>query len=293
MSGAWREGAGGFAAKRNDDGGVRWVRRYGEIGKARETHTSAVGRAGNVLRLGNDHGILHFNGGSFGTYLVQSPPYSTLNSRGTLSHAMLAQRVLTSAILVLSSSPVTALLIFLGYLPKRIVQRPEWLVCPNVEVVASVSECISPAPPERIDHWKHNHLGLYDTADLARTIVPERVSDEYTIFAYHALPVVFHDGDPLEWNPWTKAETDPPILEESFDQHLGFDVVGFSNSGFFECSPLSCNGVAKDITVNRFCLLDNVQQAMDVAKNFSRPESRVEPAYGYIVVDVRKRILPP
>jgi len=43
------------------------------------------------------------------------------------------------------------------------------------------------------------------------------------------------------------------------------------------------------VVVNRFCLVDDLERAIAIAKDFSTPESRVEPAYGYIVVDVRKR----
>ena len=184
-------------------------------------------------------------------------------------------------------------LVFLGYLPRRLAPRPDWLACPNVEFVASVSECISRTPPDRIDHWKHNYVGFYDTEALARAIIPEDKSIEYTIFAHSALPVAFHEGHPIDWNPWTNAETTPPELDAEFNEHLGFDIVGYTNGGFFECSPLSCNGIANNIGVNRFCLVDDVQQAMDLAKDFSRAESRVEPAWAYVVVDVRKRSIRP
>lgn len=185
---------------------------------------------------------------------------------------------------VANSTPV-----FLGYLPKHLVPRPEWLECPSVELIASVSECMSPAPPDRISRWEHNHLGLYDSEALAMAIIPEDALVPYTLIAYAAAPTVFHDGQRIDWNPWVNLETSPPVLDSAFDEHLGFDIVGFSNGGFFECSPLSCNGVAKEIAVNRFCLVDDLERAMTIAADFSRPESRVEPAYGYIVVDVRRR----
>jgi len=181
---------------------------------------------------------------------------------------------------------VTTPLIFLGYLPKQLVARPEWLACPSVEFIASASECISSAPPGRIDLWKHNQLGLYDSEALARAMVPEDKSPEYTVFAYRALPVAFHDGKAMDWNPWAKEATAPPMLDERFDEHLGFDIVGFCSNGFFECSPLSCNGAAKDISVNSYCLVSDLQQAMAIAKKFSMPDSRVEPAWAYLVVDV-------
>jgi hypothetical protein len=184
---------------------------------------------------------------------------------------------------------VTASLIFLGYLPKKLAPRPDWLACPNVEFVASVSECISRSPPDRIDHWKHNYVGLYDTEALARAIIPEDKLTEYTVFAHCALPVAFHDGQPIDWNPWADEETIPPKLDTEFNEHLGFDIVGYTNGGFFECSPLSCNGVAKNIGVNRFCLVEDIQRAMTIAKDFSRPESRVEPAWAYVIISVWRR----
>lgn len=183
--------------------------------------------------------------------------------------------------------------VFLGYLPKKLATRPDWLECPNVKLIASVSECISPTPPDRIDRWEHNHLGLYDSEALATAIIPRDKSTEYTIFAHCALPVVFHDGHPSDWNPWTNTETTLPELDTEYNEHLGFDIVGYTNGGFFECSPLSCNGVAKNINVNRFCLVDDLHRAIDIAKDFSRPESRVEPAWAYVVVDVRRRSTPP
>ena len=35
---------------------------------------------------------------------------------------------------------------------------------------------------------------------------PQNNPCEYTIFAYHALPMVFHDGRALDWDPWTTFE---------------------------------------------------------------------------------------
>jgi hypothetical protein len=180
-------------------------------------------------------------------------------------------------------------LVFLGYLPKHLVTRPEWLECPSIEFIASVSECMSPAPPDRNEHWKHNDLGLYNTEALALSIIPGDGATQYTLFAYITLPIVFHNGQRIDWNPWANLDTTAPVLDTAFDEHLGYDIVGFSNGGFFECSPLSCNGVAKEIVVNRFCLVDDLERAIAIAKDFSTPESRVEPAYGYIIVEVRKR----
>ncbi len=41
----------------------------------------------------------------------------------------------------------------------------------------------------------------------------------------------------------------------------GYDVVSFSAGTSPECSPLSCNGLAKEIPTNRHCLLDSFEEA--------------------------------
>jgi hypothetical protein len=62
----------------------------------------------------------------------------------------------------------------------------------------------------------------------------------------------FHDGHPIDWNPRGNEETTPRELDTEFTGHLEFDSVGHTNGGFFECSPLSGNDVAKNIAVIDF-----------------------------------------
>jgi hypothetical protein len=64
---------------------------------------------------------------------------------------------------------------------------------------------------------------------------------------------------------------------------LGFDVVNKTVSAFFECSPLSCNGMANEVAVNRFCLVEDLVEAIALADRFSRDEPEPGP---YYVLDV-------
>src|SRR4051812_21288620 len=91
--------------------------------------------------------------------------------------------------------------LFLGFLRKRVAPRPEWLRCPGVEVIASVSECISAGPAERIDRWLHNEVGLYATEATALSVIPPGQEGAYTPFAYRALPVCFREGEEHPWDP--------------------------------------------------------------------------------------------
>lgn len=61
----------------------------------------------------------------------------------------------------------------------------------------------------------------------------------------------------MKAEPSFKTEVVPPpakVLE-------GYDVVTFSAGTRAECSPLSCNGLAADIEVNRHCLLASFERA--------------------------------
>jgi len=66
----------------------------------------------------------------------------------------------------------------------------------------------------------------------------------------------------------------------------------------FEHSPLWCNGWWSKVAVNRYCLLDEVEEAFRLARHFSdghqeKPGSYVGPAEPgpYFVVEVLRRRL--
>lgn len=61
---------------------------------------------------------------------------------------------------------------FVGYLPKRTGDADKTLAPFGVINVASVSNCISSAPDDWVEHWKHNHEGFYDTEERAMSILP-------------------------------------------------------------------------------------------------------------------------
>lgn len=176
--------------------------------------------------------------------------------------------------------------IFLGTLPKRLLARPDWLLCPEVAEIASASECMSPGPPDRISRWTHNALGLYDTPEAGCALVPAEEAGSWTLLAFQAPPLIFQRGEERPWNPWRDSAAPEMDLREQ--EHLGYDVVGLSEAGFFECSPLSCNGLAREVAVNRWCLVDDREQALRLARWFSTDESRVEPAWAYLVVAVSR-----
>ena len=177
--------------------------------------------------------------------------------------------------------------VLIGYFPKRVVPRPDWLKAPGVLVIRSVSECMSSGPPDRIERWTHNEMWVYSTVAAARQTVPAGERASFEMQAYLILPVRWDDGveEPLALPP-LEAEPVPADFER-----VGFDVVSImrGHSGF-GCSPLSCNGMAAEIATNRHCLLDDLDVATRTAEGFSRGD--VEPG-PYHVVEVLRQAPPP
>jgi hypothetical protein len=155
--------------------------------------------------------------------------------------------------------------VFAGYFPKRIVPVPVELNAPHVREVWSVSNHISHGPPDGwIEHWVHNELWLFDTPELARSVLPSAESASYTVVAYRLWTQHFVDGKPdaVTYSKLTAA----PCGDFT---SIGFDVVSSDVGAPFECSPLSCNYGARTIACNEFCLFSDLDAALLGAKEFS------------------------
>lgn len=172
-----------------------------------------------------------------------------------------------------------------GYFPKHVTTRPDWLKAGRVKDVCSVSECISAGPPGWIGRWAHNGLWLFDDEQAAWGVVPGgRSNREYRLFAYRLFPVLF-DGTGRE--PFSI----PPLCVQPLPgdyRRLGYDAVSRSCGSSFECSPLSCNHAAEQVEVNEHCLVDDAAEAFRLADLFSKEEEGYEPG-PYYVVEVWRR----
>jgi len=184
--------------------------------------------------------------------------------------------------------------ILAGYFPKRTARRPEWLEAAGVEEICSVSDCISPSPDGWIEHWLHNPLGLYPDEEIARRIAGEG-EPGFDIYAYRILDVAFPPGGPpreltAEEERAFAAAGDCTPMGAPFER-LGWDAVGtwlgIGQSVGFDCSPLTCNGMAAQIATNRYGLLDTLEQAVPVAIRFAREQP--EPGTYFLVEVWRKR----
>ena len=171
----------------------------------------------------------------------------------------------------------------IGYFPKRTEVPSGWSSTGHpVSEICGVSTCLAPAPDGWIEFWRHNELGVFDSPELAKSVIPKGAKG-FSVFAYRLFPEKFADGvrSPLAIEP-----VSPVPLPPSFCP-LGLDVVSRSLSAYFECSPLSCNYGAKEIEVNQYCLLESLETAVALATRMSLGEE--EPGPYYIVEVLRSR----
>jgi hypothetical protein len=163
----------------------------------------------------------------------------------------------------------------IGYFPKQTVARPDWLEVPHVEQICSVSDHISSAPDGWMDHWLHNAFWAYDSPEMAWSVVPEGIRTQFDLYAWRIFPVRFARGEdqPLDMPDMAVAP-----LSSSFVR-LGIDAVSRHLDAPFECSPLSCNYMAREIAVNPYCLIERESEAFQVARDFSRTEPEPGPYF--------------
>lgn len=174
--------------------------------------------------------------------------------------------------------------IFLGYCAKQKFTL-------EGRELASVSGCIAERAPDWVARWDFNRATCWNSEAEAWACVPEERRPQFAAFAYQMLPMLFD----------TSGEGRVVALDELFPQELpglpvkpvpsvyatlGYDVVvrdiALGTLGF-GCSPLSCNGMAKEIPVNQFCLLDNLEAALATARRFGVEEPEPGP---YVIVEV-------
>jgi len=169
--------------------------------------------------------------------------------------------------------------VLIGYFPKRRTPNPGWMIPEHVEEIASVSNCITKEPAEWIGYWGHNEMFVFDSPDAAMSVVPDSSRSDFEVHAYSLFPVQFVKG---RQDVFEIPHVRPHALSAGFER-LGYDVVSRSCGSTFECSPLSCNGFEATLPVNRWCLLDDVGAAFELA-------ARVEPSGGepgpYFIVEV-------
>jgi hypothetical protein len=167
-----------------------------------------------------------------------------------------------------------------GYFARRIEPKPDALEAPGVREICSVSECISSGAEGWISAWRHNGLGWFNRIDDALSVVPDGQSGEFRLFAYRMHPEVFRRDGRAPFTP--PADVAPEPLPDGFHS-IGFDSASkSSDSGLsLECSPLSCNEMAAELSVNEHCLFPSLEAAIVGAERFAAEQP--EPGDYYVV----------
>jgi hypothetical protein len=148
-----------------------------------------------------------------------------------------------------------------GYMAKRVHKATDWLQPSEVVDIYSVSGCVSEDFADYINHWKHNGYWFFNSPEIIRSIsVKESVALEGTsLFYYEAHALEFDGKSWLAYAPEPSLPTN--VVLPTRKQLEGFDVVTLYSRAAPECSPLSCNGMAKELLTNAHCLFDSFQEA--------------------------------
>lgn len=152
-----------------------------------------------------------------------------------------------------------------GYMAKRVRERPAWLRAPQVKDIYSVSGCISEAFSDYINFWKHNGYWFFDSPTIITSVAQENsISLEGTsLFYYEAHEREFDGQNWCPFGPELSLETNVTVPEQR--KLEGFDVVTFRTSP--ECSPLSCNRLAETFQTNEHCLIPSFKEAENGLNN--------------------------
>ena len=172
-----------------------------------------------------------------------------------------------------------------GYFAKHVAPKPARLPEPAVHEICSVSHCISVAPDNWVEPWLHNGFGWFNRIADALGVVPAEWRNEFRLFAYRIHPEIFRPEGRVRLV--IPADVKPDPIPETF-RSLGFDSANRSKADVigFECSPLSCNGMAAELAVNEFCLFPSLDAAIAGAEQFAVEQP--EPG-DYYVVEVLER----
>ncbi|MBI1311775.1 hypothetical protein GC176_10830 [bacterium] len=154
----------------------------------------------------------------------------------------------------------------IGYMAKHVAVESDRFDASHFTEIFSVSNCISKNFADYIPYWKHNGYWFFDSPEIILEVARDNSIDltGTRLFFYEVYELEF-DDDESQWRLFErelsfKTEVVIPI-EKTFE---GVDVVTFSCGTSPECSPLSCNGLAREVETNQHCLLPSFGNAVQL-----------------------------
>jgi hypothetical protein len=153
----------------------------------------------------------------------------------------------------------------IGYMYKRVSQRPDWIKTGNINDIFSVSSCISENFSDYINYWQHNGYWLFDSPAIMESLAREHfiALNGLRLFYYEVYKEEYNDSE-NEWKAITpEASFTTNVLAPKTKTLEGFDVTSFYAHTSPECSPLSCNSLAETVSTNQHCLFRTFDEARD------------------------------
>lgn len=157
----------------------------------------------------------------------------------------------------------------IGYMYKTVSPKPAWLETDQVIDIFSVSSCISKDFASWINYWKHNGYWFFDDPAIIESLAQEySISLEgMTLFFYKAFEKQW-DDNLQEWVAFEPEKSFQTNVRVPVDSKIeGYDIVSFYSQTSAECSPLSCNHMAEEISVNPHCLLPSLAEAKQLIES--------------------------
>ena len=174
--------------------------------------------------------------------------------------------------------------IWLGYARRPIRVAHEGLAKTPAELICSVTTCGSTYSPGKYERHEFNSSGWYDTPELAARDAGD--APDHASFAYALHPLVWGpDGCSVTTGQdfLLQGRGVPQVLPRAGYELIGYDVIVASPVHGLGCSPLSCNVMADEHPVNRYCLIDTWDDAVAAAAAFGRDSPEPGP---FVIVGV-------
>lgn len=164
-----------------------------------------------------------------------------------------------------------------GYMAKKIVKKPDWLNTNVVMAIYSVSNCISENFANYINFWKYNKYWFFDSIDIIKEISKENNIDlSKTELLYYEIYEKEFDEDKGKWVKFEGEKSfgyDMQIPKKKL--LLSYDVINYTARTTPECSVFSCNSLAENVTINKYCLMDSFEETIKIVETLD--ELKCEP----------------
>ncbi|MBX9747048.1 MAG: hypothetical protein K2X34_09115 [Hyphomonadaceae bacterium] len=179
-----------------------------------------------------------------------------------------------------------------GYMLKQVLPRPSWIKNEGVVDIVAVSPCFSKDFADYIDYWRHNGYWLFNNpSDMDDIVVRQGVDRSALSLFYFEVYEREFDEYEKSWSAFSADQAfETNVIKPSHATLKGFDVVSYALAQNPEHSPLSCNSLADEITVNSHCLFDSFDDAKNALEAGKFDDSEPGPYRIFAVYAVDEQI---